>query len=133
MAATLGGALGAIGAVCIIFAFQVRRLANLRDAAGIRRSATGQRACFRCGFIHRRLRPIHCCISDLFWRPPAQAWFYISSRSPKFANGFALTQVSHCDNPIRADSKEIGHEELESLNSYSCGVVFAGLFIAVVT
>ena len=40
--ATLAGALGAAGAVCIIFAFQLRRVADLRDAARLCGSAAGE-------------------------------------------------------------------------------------------
>ena len=39
--AGIGGALGALGAVCIIWAFKAGGLPNYRDAAGFRWSASG--------------------------------------------------------------------------------------------
>ncbi len=46
LAATLGGTLGAAGAVCIIFAFKIGRPADLCDAAGLWRRAAGECAFF---------------------------------------------------------------------------------------
>ena len=81
VAATLGGALGAVGAVCIIWAFKAGGLPTYVMPL-VFAGAPLVNVLVSMAMHPPSPLPVRCSIWDSFWQRPAQGWFCTTNRPP---------------------------------------------------